>query len=164
MNYQSYYESPLGLIQLQCTERGLTSVQFCDLETPSPEKGKEETSTKLHPHLAKAKAQLQDYFSGKELLETITIDPSIGTPFQQAVWREVSKIPRGETSTYGTIAQILNRPNAARAVGAANGKNPFTILVPCHRLLGASGKLHGYVGGIERKRHLLAFENVGSIP
>ena len=87
-------------------------------------------------------------------------DPSVGTAFQQAVWREVSKIPSGETSTYGTIALQLNKPNAARAIGAANGKNPFAILVPCHRLVGANGKLRGYAGGMERKRSLLEFEQV----
>ncbi|MEO1435599.1 MAG: methylated-DNA--[protein]-cysteine S-methyltransferase, partial [Bacteroidota bacterium] len=129
MIYTDYYESPMGWMQLQCSDAGLTAVQFCNLttvgkDTPTP-----------HTHLAKAKEKLHDYFSGRANTGALVFDPSIGTPFQQAVWKCVSEIPLGAIRTYGAIAIELNKPNSARAVGAANGKNPFAILVPCHRLV-----------------------------
>lgn len=160
MIYTDYYESPMGWMQLQCSDAGITAAQFCDPTGLPPNKeGVGKNNQTPHTHLAKAKEKLHDYFSGKENIGDLSFDSSIGTPFQQAVWKRVCAIPPGSTSTYGAIALELNKPKGARAVGAANGKNPFAILVPCHRLVGASGKLHGYAGGIERKRALLAFEH-----
>ena len=106
-----------------------------------------------------ARRQLREYFAG----ERTTFDLSLrftGTPFQNAVWSALSAIPFGETRTYGAIATGLGRPRAARAVGAANGQNPFCIVVPCHRLLGADGGLVDYAAGLEVKRRLLEHEAV----
>ncbi|ONI90422.1 cysteine methyltransferase [Saccharothrix sp. ALI-22-I] len=102
-------------------------------------------------------AQLSEYFDGGRKAFDLPLD-LIGTPFQRTVWQELLEIPYGETVSYGELAQRLGRPSAARAVGLANGRNPISIIVPCHRVVGASGDLTGYGGGLARKRHLLDFE------
>ncbi len=104
-----------------------------------------------------ARAQLDAYFAGD--LRAFDVPLAVaGTPFQRAVWAALCEVPYGTTTTYGALAARLGRPAAARAVGAANGRNPISILVPCHRVVGASGALTGYAGGVERKRWLLAHE------
>ncbi|QKW11263.1 methylated-DNA--[protein]-cysteine S-methyltransferase [Streptomyces sp. NA04227] len=104
-----------------------------------------------------ALAQLEAYFAGE--LKEFDLELALaGTEFQQSVWRELTRIPYGETRTYGQLAAALGKPNASRAVGLANGKNPVGIIVPCHRVIGADGSLTGYGGGLERKRGLLDFE------
>jgi methylated-DNA-[protein]-cysteine S-methyltransferase len=101
--------------------------------------------------------QLAAYFAGE--LKDFDVPLAMGgTPFQQTVWRELTGIPYGETVSYGELAERLGQPNAARAVGLANGKNPISIIVPCHRVVGAGGSLTGYGGGLPRKRYLLDFE------
>ncbi|MFI0354317.1 methylated-DNA--[protein]-cysteine S-methyltransferase [Actinomadura sp. 9N407] len=101
--------------------------------------------------------QLQAYFSGE--LTTFSLPLAMqGTSFQQRVWAALQEIPYGETTSYGEIAQDLGNPNASRAVGLANGRNPISIIVPCHRVVGSTGGLTGYGGGLDRKRHLLDFE------
>ncbi|MFE2752672.1 methylated-DNA--[protein]-cysteine S-methyltransferase [Actinosynnema sp. NPDC059335] len=102
-------------------------------------------------------AQLAEYFDGARTSFDLPLDP-VGTPFQRTVWRLLREIPYGETTTYGELARQLGRPSAARAVGFANGHNPISIIVPCHRVVGANGGLTGYAGGIVRKRQLLDFE------
>jgi methylated-DNA-[protein]-cysteine S-methyltransferase len=105
--------------------------------------------------------QLDAYFAGE--LEDFALDLSPhGTPFQQRVWDELTKIPYGETMSYSELAQRLGNPNAVRAVGLANGRNPISIVVPCHRVIGADGSLTGYGGGLERKKWLLEHEAVNS--
>lgn len=101
--------------------------------------------------------QLREYFAGERKVFDISYRFP-GTDFQRAVWREIEKIPFGETLTYGDIARAITRPGAMRAVGLACGQNPFSIIVPCHRVVGAGSKLTGYGGGLWRKRWLLAFE------
>ncbi|MGW2793121.1 methylated-DNA--[protein]-cysteine S-methyltransferase [Streptomyces sp. NPDC001251] len=101
--------------------------------------------------------QLEAYFAG-ELTEFKLELAMLGTPFQQRVWHQLQQIPYGETRSYGELAEALGSPNASRAVGLANGKNPVGIIVPCHRVIGANGSLTGYGGGLDRKQRLLAFE------
>lgn len=109
------------------------------------------------PVVRQAAAQLEAFFEGKRRSFDVPLRAG-GTPFQRAVWAALLTIPFGETITYAELARRVGRPNASRAVGAANGKNPFSILVPCHRVIGAGGALTGYAGGVENKRRLLDFE------
>ncbi|MFC4504228.1 MULTISPECIES: methylated-DNA--[protein]-cysteine S-methyltransferase [Streptomyces] len=110
-----------------------------------------------------AQDQLKAYFAGE--LQTFTLRLELhGTPFQQSVWHQLQKIPYGETRSYGDLADALGKPNASRAVGLANGKNPIGIIVPCHRVIGANGNLTGYGGGLPRKHQLLTFENATPTP
>lgn len=106
---------------------------------------------------ADAVAQLGEYFAGERTTFDVALAPR-GTAFQQEVWAALAAIPAGETRTYGEVASALGRPGASRAVGAATGRNPISIIVPCHRLVGSSGALTGYAGGVERKRWLLDHE------
>ncbi|MFG2717624.1 methylated-DNA--[protein]-cysteine S-methyltransferase [Streptomyces sp. NPDC048416] len=101
--------------------------------------------------------QLEAYFAGELTLFELDLN-MVGTLFQQRVWRRLQQIPYGETRSYGELAEALGNPNASRAVGLANGKNPVGIIVPCHRVIGANGSLTGYGGGLDRKQRLLAFE------
>lgn len=107
--------------------------------------------------LAEAASQLDAYAAGERTSFDIALAPR-GTPWQRAVWQALLAIPYGETCSYGALAARLGRPGSARAVGAAVGRNPLTILIPCHRVLGADGSLTGFAGGLERKRALLAIE------
>jgi methylated-DNA-[protein]-cysteine S-methyltransferase len=109
------------------------------------------------PVLARARAQLAEYFAGARTAFELPLRLE-GTPFQRAVWAALLEIPFGETRSYSAIARALGRPTAVRAVGAANGRNPLAIIVPCHRVIGAGGALTGYAGGLARKRWLLAHE------
>jgi methylated-DNA-[protein]-cysteine S-methyltransferase len=102
-------------------------------------------------------AQLEEYFAGRRTSFDLTLAPR-GTPFQERVWCALTAIPHGTTTTYGAIARSIGKPTAARAVGAANGKNPISIVVPCHRVVGENGALTGYAGGMRTKRTLLALE------
>jgi methylated-DNA-[protein]-cysteine S-methyltransferase len=110
-----------------------------------------------HPLLLQAAVQLADWYAGQRRAFELPLAP-LGTPFQQAVWCQISLIGFGASRSYGELAGALGQPTAARAVGAATGRNPLSIIVPCHRLLGRSGALTGYAGGLARKRALLAFE------
>ena len=113
-----------------------------------------------HPVLQQAKDELQCYFAGEKLTFSTPLDLQ-GTPFQISVWRELCNIPYGETRSYGELALTIGRPNAPRAVGAANGANPIAIIVPCHRVIGSNGTLTGYGGGLPTKSWLLALERTG---
>jgi methylated-DNA-[protein]-cysteine S-methyltransferase len=115
----------------------------------------------LHPLLVQAEAELNDYFAKKKDTFSIPLDMR-GTPFQKRVWESLLGIPFGSTRTYGDIARQLGNPTATRAVGAANGRNPISIVVPCHRIIGASGKLIGFAGSLVAKAHLLDLEASGS--
>jgi methylated-DNA-[protein]-cysteine S-methyltransferase len=107
--------------------------------------------------LREAERQLHEWFAGKRRDFALALAPE-GSEFQRMVWAAIARLGFGETADYGTLARQLGRPKAARAVGAATGRNPLTIIIPCHRLLGRDGKLTGYAGGLERKQALLAFE------
>lgn len=110
-----------------------------------------------------AEAQIKEYFDGKRRQFTLPLKPK-GTPFQRRVWEQLAEIPYGATTTYGTIAARLGNPHAARAVGAACGRNPIWIFLPCHRVLSGDGRLTGYAGGLERKKWLLELENMSEKP
>jgi methylated-DNA-[protein]-cysteine S-methyltransferase len=144
-------DSPLGPLRLFADGDELTGLYLPN--QPAPE-GAREART---PVLALAAAQLAEYFAGERRDFDVPLAPR-GTGFQQRVWRELGKIPYGETRSYGDLARAIDRPSASRAVGAANGKNPISILVPCHRVIAGSGALTGYAGGIDAKRWLLAHE------
>lgn len=112
---------------------------------------------------AEARAQLGAYFAGRLTRFDLDLDPR-GTPFQRAVWDELTRIPPGRTISYGELARRIGRPSASRAVGAANGANPLPIVVPCHRVIGTNGTLTGFAGGLETKRFLLALEGGPETP
>jgi methylated-DNA-[protein]-cysteine S-methyltransferase len=111
-----------------------------------------------HPVLVETERQLNEYFQGKRRSFCLKLD-MVGTSFQNEVWQTLLAIPFGETRSYGQLARQLGNPRAMRAVGAANGRNPIAIVVPCHRVIGASGKLTGFAGGLDAKEHLLGLEN-----
>ena len=112
-----------------------------------------------HPVLAQAHQQLQQYFSGQRQQFELPLAFFCGTPFQQQVWSALQAIPYGHTVSYGELAQRVSRPSAVRAVGAAIGRNPLSLVIPCHRVVGANGALTGYAGGIARKQALLTLES-----
>lgn len=142
--------SPLGPIRLFANGDELTGVYLPDQEVPV---AREATSRVLDD----TARQLREYFTGDRRTFDIPIAPR-GTGFQQIVWRALTQIAYAETATYGTLARTIGRPAASRAVGAANGKNPISIIVPCHRVVGSNGTLTGYAGGLVAKRWLLEHE------
>ncbi len=154
MNYFSYYESPLGRLTLQANDNGLTGAWF-DTQTTAPnDLGLEKSD---HPILQQAIAEYEEYFAGDRQQFTVPTDAQ-GTDFQKQVWNMLTHIPYGEVWSYQDMAIAIHNPKAVRAVGLANGKNPISIIVPCHRVIGKNGQLTGYAGGLERKRKLLQLE------
>jgi methylated-DNA-[protein]-cysteine S-methyltransferase len=111
--------------------------------------------------LQRSENALRRYFAGESVVFDLPLDLDSGTAFQQAVWRALLQIPRGATTSYGALSARLGQPSAVRAVGGAVGRNPLSIIVPCHRVLGANGSLTGYAGGLERKVALLQLEGIG---
>jgi methylated-DNA-[protein]-cysteine S-methyltransferase len=153
-------ESPLGRIELCATARGLAGLWFHDQRhLPDSERFAMWPTAPEHPVLLAVQSQLARYFKGETTGFDLPLDLTHGTEFQAAVWRSLLDIPAGVTCSYGDIAQSMHRPNAARAVGAAVGRNPISIVVPCHRVLGAGGALTGYAGGLDRKIALLRLEH-----
>lgn len=154
MLYFTTCSSPLGAITIQANEEGILGAWF-DTHTTKPADLGEEKSD--FPILAMAVEQFERYFKGE--LKTFSLPISAkGTEFQQKVWDALTRIPYGETWSYLDIANSIGNPKSVRAVGAANGKNPISIIVPCHRVIGKDGSLTGYAGGVERKKALLALE------
>jgi methylated-DNA-[protein]-cysteine S-methyltransferase len=143
---------------LAATDRGLAGVWFVGQRHGPDRSGWREDPD--HPVLLAAIAQLADYFAGRRTTFELPLDLQAGTPFQQSVWAALQAIPRGGTTSYGELARQLGRPQAARAIGAAVGRNPVSIVVPCHRVVGTGGSLTGYAGGLERKTALLRLEGV----
>lgn len=148
-------QSPVGRILLAGNARALTHLSFQDSRHPIEPDPRWTHSEQPFQHPMR---QLKEYFSGKRKTFTITLAPQ-GTPFQQRVWQALQSIPYGRTLSYGQIAKAIGKPTAARAVGAANGQNPVSIIVPCHRVIGSNGKLVGYGGGLSIKEALLAHES-----
>jgi methylated-DNA-[protein]-cysteine S-methyltransferase len=146
--FLDYWNSPLGCLALRASSIGLTSINFVSEHT---------LPTFANNYIESAKTQLEEYFLGKRQVFNLSLD-STGTEFQQLVWQALLSIPFGETRSYRDIAKAIDRPKAVRAVGAANGRNPFTIVVPCHRVIGANGTLTGYAWGVDIKARLLAHE------
>lgn len=150
------YESPLGTMLLAATDDGLAGVWFEGQKHGPDSRGWREDAR--HPVLRAAVAQLQAYYAGQRNDFDLPLDLRAGTPFQQSVWSALRAIPPGGTTSYGELARRLGRPQAARAIGAAVGRNPVSVVVPCHRVLGTGGSLTGYAGGLERKTALLRLE------
>ncbi|GAB2646411.1 methylated-DNA--[protein]-cysteine S-methyltransferase [Vibrio panuliri] len=160
MNRFTIIDTPLGKMTLQANDMGLLGAWF-ETETTQPEHlGTRDDNFTL---LCKTKVQLDEYFSGIRNQFDLPLAAQ-GTPFQNQVWQALTTIPFGETWSYQQLADAINNPKAVRAVGLANGKNPISIIVPCHRVIGKSGKLTGYAGGVERKAALLQLENVDFKP
>src|ERR1700722_5418488 len=148
--------SPVGVLKLIAGGKGLVAVLW---ENDSPRRVRlgDVVEEPLHPALVRTENELKEYFAGKRHTFSVPLDMR-GTPFQKEVWEILLGIPFGETCTYGDIAKRLGNPAASRAVGGANRRNPISIIVPCHRVVGAAGNLTGFAGGLEAKTHLLSLE------
>jgi methylated-DNA-[protein]-cysteine S-methyltransferase len=149
--------SPVGALKLVASNNGLTAILW-ENDDPKRVRLGALAHDPVHPVLLEAEQQLGDYFAGKRDAFRIDLDMA-GTDFQKRVWGALLTIPFGETRTYAGIARQIGSPKAFRAVGAANGRNPISIIVPCHRAMGSDGGLHGFAGGLDAKRFLLALES-----
>jgi methylated-DNA-[protein]-cysteine S-methyltransferase len=156
MRYYDYYDGPHGRMLLVARDEGMAGVYFADQKHhPTVEVAWQHDAS--HVALRRAKRELAEYFGGARQRFEIALAPE-GTPFQLAVWKAIAGVDFGRTITYGELARRAGHPGCARAAGAATGRNPIGIIVPCHRIVGADGNLTGYAGGLERKRMLLALE------
>lgn len=166
---QTHFQSPLGPMVLAATTQGLAGLWFAGQRHLPAQLMAESTGTSVwptdpsHPVLQQALQQLTDYFNGKRTPFDVPLDLAGGTAFQQAVWQALLAIPLGTTASYGQISSRIGKPAAVRAVGAAVGRNPISIIVPCHRVMGSDGSLTGYAGGLGRKTALLALEGVPNV-
>jgi methylated-DNA-[protein]-cysteine S-methyltransferase len=156
MLYYDYYQSPRGRILLVADDRALRGVYFAN-QKYHPRIDKKWKRTDEHEPLCRAKRELSEYFDGKRTHFTVKIAPQ-GTPFQRAVWKAIAGVRFGQTIAYAELAVRAGYPGSARAAGAATGRNPIGIIVPCHRIVGSDGSLTGYAGGLAKKRALLALE------
>ncbi|MBZ0135714.1 MAG: methylated-DNA--[protein]-cysteine S-methyltransferase [Planctomycetes bacterium] len=150
MNYYIEIHSPIGPLHITCNEAGITELHMGS-KAPAP------GAKRGHTLLDRAVEQLTDYFAGKRAEFDLPLSPR-GTDFQRKVWQRLREIPFAHTSSYGEVAARVGNPKASRAVGAANGRNPIAVIVPCHRVIGADGSLTGFGGGLERKQWLLEHE------
>ena len=156
MTTHTTFDSPLGLMLVITDGRAITGLYFAG-QKYGPAAGACGPETRHNALLIEATRQLGEYFDGARDRFDLPLDLA-GTPFQRRVWAALSAIPYGQTVPYGTIAARIQTDTAVRAVGAAVGRNPVSIVVPCHRVVGADGSLTGYAGGVDRKRALLALE------
>ena len=161
MTTYARFDGPFGRMLVTASRLGLSGIYFTG-QKYEPEVLDAWSSDPDLESLSAACRQLDEYFRGARTRFDLPLDPR-GTPFQMSVWRALRDIPFGETTTYGSVARQLGAPAATRAVGAAVGRNPISIVVPCHRVLGSDGSLTGYAGGLDRKRALLALERPGAI-
>lgn len=153
--YRCPLDSPIGVLSLVASDAGLRAVLW-----PDDRPGRvriEGCRDADHDVLAAAAGELSEYFAGVRSRFDVPLDP-LGTPFQQDVWAALAQVEPGTTTTYGAISRAVGRPGASRAVGAAVGRNPLSIIVPCHRVVGADGSLTGFAGGLAAKRWLLEHE------
>ncbi len=152
----THVPSPVGTLKLVASDAGLAAILW---ENDRADRVKLGAMIEQpgHPVLAEAKRQLDEYFTGKRAQFDLPLDFR-GTDFQKSVWTALLTIPAGETRSYAEIAAQIGRPSACRAVGAANGKNPISIVAPCHRVIGSDGSLTGFAGGLEGKKYLLELE------
>ena len=152
---KAYYKSPIGIIEVIGDGESITEIHFCDCEISE---ASEIYKIKDIPfYIDDCIKQLSEYFDKKRKTFDLKLNPK-GTEFQKKVWNELLKIPYGETRSYKDIAENIGNPKAVRAVGGANNKNPIAICIPCHRVIGKSGKLVGYAGGLDKKEYLLNIE------
>ncbi len=160
------FPTPLGHAWLAATDAGLSGLWFHDQKHLPDFSDAKRWQRRDHPYMHAAMEQLTRYFAGQmkhqdfSFGKALPLDLNQGTAFQQSVWQALLHIPTGDSSSYGSIASRINNPSAVRAVGAAVGRNPISILVPCHRVLGKDGSLTGYAGGLERKVALLRIEGL----
>lgn len=154
---QRDFDTPLGHMLLAASPAGLAGLWFTG-QRHSPDSAHWPAAPGADALLDAAQAQVLDYFAGRRTHFDLPLDLSHGTAFQQAVWRALLGIGRGRTTRYGELAAQIGQPRAVRAVGAAVGRNPISVVVPCHRVIGADGSLTGYAGGLARKARLLALE------
>jgi methylated-DNA-[protein]-cysteine S-methyltransferase len=157
MNAFCYFQSPIGRLLLTSDGTALTGLYMEPSRKVQSTDGWVEDGTAAP--LATAVRQLSEYFAGTRRTFDLPLRLQ-GTDFQKRVWQELTEIPYGQTWSYGELAKRIDNPSASRAVGLANGRNPISILVPCHRVIGADGSLTGYGGGLDRKRWLLAHEGL----
>jgi methylated-DNA-[protein]-cysteine S-methyltransferase len=156
---QTDYSSPLGRIILAATDHGLAGLWFDDQRhLPNRPIADGWPQRPDHAVLHQAKSELDEYFAGQRKQFSLPLDLRGGTAFQQSVWQALLSIKPGQTSSYSAVSAITGRPSAFRACGAAIGRNPVSIIVPCHRVIGANGSLTGYAGGLVRKTALLRLE------
>jgi len=151
------HESPVGKLTLTSNGAAITAIEFDNPRHPLPAQPRGEDKI-----IDAARRQLDQYFVGKRRAFDLRLAPQ-GTPFQQSVWQALLAIPYGATRSYGQQAAAIGKPAAVRAVGLANGRNPLSIIIPCHRVIGANGSLTGYGGGVERKKLLLDLEQGQSL-
>lgn len=156
--YFTFFRSPIGEIMLTSNGSALTGL-YNENARHSPNVSSEWEETDELSIFKTAKTQLREYFDGERKSFDLQFETA-GTQFQKEVWEQLLKIPFGETLTYRDIAHRIGRPKAVRAVGAANGKNPISIMIPCHRVIGRNGNLTGYAGGLDRKNFLLELEMI----
>ena len=162
---QTRCPTPLGDLTLVASASGLAGAWFDDQRHLPPAlvaqlAGQNATwpEQATHPILQEAVKQLTAYFAGQKNSFDLPLDLSAGSPFQQAVWQALLAIERGSTTSYGALSSLIGRPSAVRAVGGAIGRNPLSVVVPCHRVIGSTGSLTGYAGGLARKTALLQLE------
>lgn len=151
--------SPVGKLKLVASDKGLAAILW-EGDDPRRVRLSPGSEDQTHPVLLEAERQLKEYFAGERTTFSLDLDFA-GTEFQKQVWQALLTIPYGETRSYGQIAHQIGNAKAVRAVGAANGKNPISIIAPCHRVIGSTGKLTGFAGGLEVKERLLALETAG---
>ena len=153
----AYYQSPLGRMILVADGEALTTLFFVGQKySPEPDRGWRENADSAT--LREAIRELCEYFAGERTMFEVPLAPQ-GTQFQREVWRALAEVEYGDTVSYAELARRAGHPGKARAIGAANGRNPIAIMLPCHRIVGANGDLTGYAGGLDRKRALLALES-----
>jgi len=152
-------QTPVGRLTLVAGDEGLAAILW-ENDRPGRVRLDMDAEDSAHPVLVDAERQLEEYFAGRRTHFALNLDPS-GTAFQRTVWSALMTIPFGETRSYGQIATQIGHPGAARAVGAANARNPLSIVAPCHRVVGATGALTGFAGGLDVKQRLLEFERQG---
>jgi methylated-DNA-[protein]-cysteine S-methyltransferase len=157
MRYYDKFESPQGDMLLLANDQGLEGV-FFESQKYHPTKQADWRQDPQHKVLRQARRELEEYFAGRRKRFQVALDPG-GTDFQRSVWKAISTVAFGETITYAELAERAGHEGSARAAGAATGRNPIGIIVPCHRIVGADGDLTGYAGGLERKRALLEMES-----
>lgn len=151
--------SPIGKLFLIASDKGLCEISWTKVKGIVTTTKPKSPSTPSEKFLAQAQKELNEYFSGKRKKFNVPLDVQ-GTDFQKKVWNQLSQIPYGETRSYKDVASKIKNPQAMRAVGTANGCNPVSIIVPCHRVIAADGTLGGYEGGLDRKKKLLALEGL----
>jgi methylated-DNA-[protein]-cysteine S-methyltransferase len=155
--YKTMSTSPVGALILVASDRGLAAILW-ESDDPKRVPLSPLVEDGTRPVLVETEKQLADYFAGRRQQFTVPLDFH-GTDFQKSVWNALLQIPFGETRSYADVARSIGRPSAVRAVGAANGRNPISIIAPCHRVIGSSGALTGFAGGLPAKQLLLALES-----